>query len=324
MGPWFKCLSMSVLSLMVCTGCKHKSSDPLVSQIHEKQVTTKDAPVFEILDQGASPLSKLRYRLSAMKPQSMKIVMDMTVGAQAGDSDVQAPEDLPPISMIISIEPSPIDTQGLLPYEFKVISTKILGDQDDDSSMTDGMKAELDRLQGLSGSAQVSAQGLTSEVKIHLPGDKSSDDRNELLNRMREEIAQMSIPFPDVLLGQGAKWKVVRSVKSGTIKMQQVSTYTIEKLKDTSVKINVDMEQNAKPQALDSSTLAGASARLVSLHSDGGGSSLIDFSKLVPEANAYSHTNAVMELRARGNQQRVTTTLDLKMTMSPASQGEKK
>ncbi len=307
------------LVLLVCVGCKDKSYSSTpgsnVDKGSAQHARARQEPVFEILDQGTPPLLTLRYNLSSMKPQYMKIDMDMSVGAQAQGTDIQPPQDLPPISMIIYIEPLPISARKHLPYTFKVISTEVNKEQDDDSSMADGMKAELERLDGLSGSAEVSIRGVTDKVEIHLNGD--DDDRNELLNRMREEIIGMSVPLPQQPVGQGARWTVTRTLKSGSIKMKQTTNYSLEKLDKTSMKIAVDMEQNADPQPLDSKNLAGASARLVSLHSDGGGTSLIDFSKLVPTANAFSHTNLVMELRAHGNQQRVTTTLDLKMTMNP-------
>ncbi len=321
MGSWSRYLFLSILLFIPEGGCTHKSSDSPHSTSSTEQTKKTGQPLFEMIEQGSPPLKTLRYKLSAMKTQSVEMLMDMSVGAQAGGSDVQPPQDLPPISIVISITPRHITQDGNLPYDFKVVSTKVTGDQDDESDMAQGMKAELGRLRGLSGSAEVSARGVTNKVDIHLPAKDS--DRNELLNRMKEEIIGMSIPLPQQPVGKGARWKVTRSVNSGSINMLQIATYTLSRLDDTSMKIDVDFEQNASPQPLDSSNLAGASARLVSLHSDGGGSSVIDFSSLVPLANAFSHTNVVMEIRAHGNQQRVTTTLDLKMTMRPVDKHQK-
>lgn len=318
MGSLPKYFLLQAVALTMACACSQKNSSP--AEVNPSaDVKQENQAMFEILDQGSEPFFHPRYKLSDMKAQSSQIVMEMSMGAQANGKDVQPPEDLPPVSIVISIEPRPMEKPGYLTYDFKIMETKVSDSQDDDSSMVDGMKGELSRLDGLSGSARISSRGITDQVELRLPGQ--DDERNELLKRMKEEIVGMSVPLPRVPLGQGAKWKVSMPLKSGTIELKQTTTYHVKMLSASSMKIDVDMEQNAKPQAMDSDNLAGASARLVSLHSDGGGSSDIDFSSLVPKAMAYSHTNVVMELRSHGNQQRVTTTLDLKMNMKPLPLG---
>jgi hypothetical protein len=266
-----------------------------------------------LLEAGAQPQRTLRYRFDSRAPVTMEMTMDMAMAigmGQPNPTEVQ----LPPMKMFMVIQPEQIQPNGALRYTFRLDSTDVLPGDASDPSMRENLKAELKKTEGLSGWAVVDPRGFTLEADALVPPGASPQVK-DMVDKMRQQMRQMSAPFPEEAVGVGARWQVSMPITTDMFRIDQVATYKLLKLEGDLIEMEVGVSQTAPAQDIKVPNLPTAKARLVAMSSTGSGSMRVALDRLVPESNVSSKTHLAMELRMsdQAAPQQVTTDMTLRL-----------
>jgi hypothetical protein len=104
----------------------------------------------------------------------------------------------------------------------------------------------------------------------------------------------MSIPFPDVPVGVGARWVMKRGLRVGAFVVQQEATYTLTDFADGRGRVQIAFRQTAEPQVLGE-VEPGVVATLEAFETQGTGSALFALGRVTPHAEL----DATGTMRAR-------------------------
>jgi hypothetical protein len=272
-------------------------------------------PEVRLLEAGSAPRRALRYRFERQERAVMEMVMamgmKMTVGA-AGPQDVA----LPPILMRMSIQPEPARADGSLRYAFRLDKTEAQGGGLD-PNVLEAMRAELARTEGLAGEVLVDARGFTLEADMRVPPGAGQQVK-DMVEKMRQQLRQMSCPLPEEPVGQGARWEVRTHVQADLFRVEQRAVYQLRSQDGERIELGVELIQSAPRQAVQLPQAPQARAELLGLESKGSGSMRVDLGSLVPDSRVTSQTRMKMQV-AMGDQapQEIVTDLTLELTIQP-------
>lgn len=266
-----------------------------------------------LLDAGAEPRRALRYRFDdrANVVMEMTMEMGMAIGmGQPNPTEVQ----LPPMKLFMAIQPEAVRPDGALRYTFRLDSTDVLAGDTGDPALRENLKAELKKTEGLSGWALVDTRGFTLEADAVVPPNASAQVK-DMVDKMRQQMRQMSAPFPEEAVGVGARWEVRMPISTDMFRIDQVATYKLVKLEGDVVEMEVELSQSAAPQDIKVPNLPTAKARLQTMSSTGGGRMRVALGRLVPESSMNSKTHLAMELRMSDSAapQVITTDMSLRL-----------
>ncbi len=126
-----------------------------------------DAPParMKLLDAGQPPRHKMRYAWRAGQRETL--VMDLRTSASTDDGTSRQPEiELPPVHIVLAIDPQATAPAGDLSYAWRVTSTAVSPDSQTPSTLTDGMRSEVAAIEHLSGTAVVTSCGISTRISI--------------------------------------------------------------------------------------------------------------------------------------------------------------
>jgi hypothetical protein len=119
----------------------------------------------KLLDAGQSPRRTLRYAWRTGQRETL--VMDLRTSASTEEGSAKQPEiELPPVHIVLAIDPREISPAGDLSYAWRVTSTAVSPDAQTPAALTDGMRAEVAAVAHLSGTAVVTSSGISTRISI--------------------------------------------------------------------------------------------------------------------------------------------------------------
>lgn len=256
----------------------------------------------ELLDAGATPRRPLRYKFAEGREDTMMMEMKMEMELElAGTRAPKVP--LPAMQMAMAVQSKKVSPEGALHYDFKLESADVADTSGVSPNVVSSVKTELAKMEGLSGWAEVSARGFTRDAEVNVPAG-AGQQLQQVVNNMRQQIRQMSSPFPEEPVGQGAKWVVHMPIDTPALKLTQKATYVLESLEGDTCTLKMDLEQTAPPQEMKAPNMpSGASAHLKSLASKGSGNMVVDLTKPVPESDMTAEMKMDSAISAQGRQQ---------------------
>jgi len=314
---------LAVVAVLSLLGCEEKVDEqtaaekPAAGEAAETTTvsTVPTAISVELIEPGAEPRRELRYDFSKAETQTFKMIMDMAMAIQVGAMN-QPRTELPPVHMVMKVEPQEVTPDGSLRYRFDLTSTGLDESAGADPRMVEAMRAELKKTEGMSGWALVDARGFTKKADISVPAGAGAQLK-DLVNRMKNQIEQMSAPLPEKPVGVGARWLVTQPVSNEMLKFSQKATYELKAIEGDVIEMHIDIAQEAPPQDIEAPGMGDASARLVALKSGGSGKTVVDLAELVPTSEISTSMSMEVEIRAQGQQQNMTTTIDIDMQILP-------
>jgi hypothetical protein len=244
-----------------------------------------------LLDPGQPPRRKLRY---AWRPgRGETLTMDLKTSALTEDGATKQPEiPLPPVHIVIGIDPRDASPAGDLTYAWRVTSASVQADPQTPPSVADGLRAEVTAIEHLSGTAVVSSRGLTSKVSIDaLPALGGAT--GQMIEQVRQTLRDVAAPFPQEEVGRGAHWEKVSRLASREARITQTETFTLKDLTGDTGTLDDAMAQTAPPQPLGGPGHPGE-ARIDSMRSSGQGSTGFDLGRLVPQTKFDETTTMVV------------------------------
>ncbi|NMB75253.1 MAG: hypothetical protein GYA21_08995 [Myxococcales bacterium] len=323
---------LMTLSLVLACSCKEKepvSSQPAPAPVPapagpEKAALGDAAPApqpaavtVKVLDPGAEPREKLRYRFAAGKRSDLEMVMRMAMNMTMGDTATPQIK-LPGISMSMSIDHKSIQENGALRYEFKLEGAKTLPTANVLPQVESSVTQEINKVVGMHGFAVVDPRGMVLDADVEMPAGAPAQI-SQMVEDVRQQVRQMCAPFPEEPVGLGARWEVTMPVRTTAISMSQVATYTLKQRDGDKLSMEVSITQNAPAQAMRAPNLpAEAEVNLSYLKSAGSGTMGIDLGQLVPTSKMSMKTSMAMTVKAGGQTQNVATDFDLEADIHPA------
>ncbi len=278
-----------------------------------------DAPpaTMKLIDPGQPPRRKLRYAWRAGQRETL--VMDLRTSASTEEGATRQPEiQLPPVHIVVAIDPQATSPAGDLTYAWHVTSTAVRSDEQTPSSLTDGMRSEVAAIEHLSGSAVVTASGISTRISIdpeqwHASGDARPDApgppgaTGQMVEQVRQTLRDVAAPFPEEEVGTGARWQKVSQLASRDAHVTQTEVFTLAQLGTAAGALDDVLSQTAPPQPLLS---PGAQARIESMLASGDGKTQFELTRLVPQTKFAGTTTMVVSSRSGDEEDR-----HMKMTM---------
>jgi hypothetical protein len=275
---------------------------PLPSATGSPSARDTAVGLVKLLDAGDPPRRKLRYAWHV--DQKEQLSMDMrTAASTRGDApDAGTKGDdvpLPTVHVVIAIDPQSVTADGDMRYAWTVTSTKVDAEEGTPAQVTEGMSAQVAAIAHLSGSAVVTARGLTREIATD-PGTPG-----QMVDQVQQTLRDVAAPFPEEEVGVGARWRKSSRLDDRDARVAQSETFRLVKLEDERGSLDDALAQTAPPQALHApGQAAGSHARMESMLASGEAKIRFDLSRLVPQTAFDGTTKMVLSGAPPGDVER--------------------
>lgn len=254
-----------------------------------------------LLNPGSEPRQKLRLKpiLNLKEKLKMTMTMDMTM---AVDGQIMPKLDPVPIEMIMDLEVKQIQENGDIYADFAYSEVNIDNNSNLPPELVENIRSSLKQIIGLKGSFVIDDRGNNKEVKFVMPESMNSNYK-QMFEQMIDSLKGISSPLPSEEVGIGAQWQVSNSLNLNGINLNQVAVYKLSNLEETSLALDITLQQQAEPQPINlPGQPANVSVNLVSLNSKGSGKVLMSLDKLIPINGTISMTsNTKMNLKNTEN-----------------------
>ena len=158
------------------------------------------------------------------------------------------------------------------------------------------MRAEVAAVEHLSGTATVTALGLTADLAID-PGslpDAAAGASGQMVEQVRQTLRDLAAPFPEESVGRGARWEKVSQLASKDARITQTDTFTLVDVSSRGGALDDVLAQTAPDQPLRTPGGATSQARMESMLASGDARTAFDRSRLVPETRFRGTTTMVL------------------------------
>jgi hypothetical protein len=288
--------------------------EPAVVSTGAPPEAEKDPPAeVKLLEAGKEPRKALRLHPAVGQVEELDMKLTMALEMIAGDQK-SPPTKLPPMQMIMSMKVKDVAANGDIRYEFTLTKTDVLAGPGTEKQVVEAMKGALSKLDGMSGEAVVTDRGFTKDAKFNLPPG-ADDQTKTVLQGMEQALQQIGAPLPEEPVGPGAKWRFTTRVTQNGIRITQSATYELTKIAGDLMSCKVTVEQSAPKQKVPSPL--GVTVDLLSLKSQGDGTSDMELTHLAPRTSVMKLVSAVRMALPKGEKLVMNTTMIIDMR-SPA------
>lgn len=259
-------------------GCGSDSAD---SRPDASASKAADAPGSKtrvvVHDAGAEPRSRLR--LAVAQGTNQHATMTMQMNMEMSVDGRQAPTNkVPPIQMGMAVSFPEVAKNGDVTATFKYDHLKVLGS----GAMKKQMLIGLKPLEKVHGTVKTSATGALIDADFAIPGDMDPTMKT-LLSSLKEQFANVMVPFPSEPVGVGATWTVHNEVAIDGIKAAADYNYQLLERQGDRVVLRTDYVQTYLEQDADIPTLpTGVTAHVHESKVNGAGRSEVDLTRLFP------------------------------------------
>jgi hypothetical protein len=248
-----------------------------------------------LLDPGLTPRRALHYTWHV--EQKEQLSMDLRTSASTEVAGAKQPEiPLPPVHIVLDIDPQNVTAGGDLRYAWRVTSASVTADPLTPSSITEGMRVEVNAIDHLAGSAVVTARGLCSEVTVERAAAVDGGATGQMVEQIRQTLRDVAVPLPEEEIGRGARWQKTSQLDAKGSRLTQTDTFTLTEATsgDTGTVDDV-LAQTAPPQLLRTPGASnGGEARMDSMLASGESKTRFDLSRLVPQSKFTGTTTMVV------------------------------
>lgn len=252
----------------------------------------------KLLDAGRPPRRKLRYTWRLDRKERVSIDLRTSTSTEIrGEKPTEIP--LPPVHIVIAIDPQSVTGDGALLYAWRVASTSVAENRETPSQVADGMRSEVAAIEHLSGTARVNARGLAEEVAVDPGSVEDAGSTGQMIEQIRQILRDLAAPFPGEEVGLSARWEKLSQLASKDARITQTDTFSLLELTGAKGTVDDMLAQTAPAQALAASgPTSGAQARLESMLASGDAKTHFDLSRLAPETRFDGTTTMVVSSQA--------------------------
>lgn len=273
-------------------------------------------PVFEMISDGKGKKELLTYRPSKGDKQQVSIRIDMN---QKMDMDGFSLPEMQMPGMITTMEAEVLDVtpDGNFQTSFLVTGARAEGTAQTPAEIVSAVDTALKEMSNVRFVSTLTSAGVVVASTSELPDDATPEMRKAYAD-MSRSMDQLGSVLPTTPVGIGASWKVTQALENNGMKVDQVSTYTLQERRGDLATLAVTVQQNGAPQKLEAAGMPpGTQAELKSLTGTATGTIRLDLTRVAPLLSELeSKTQFSMNVRAGGQQQTMSTDMTLKMRMT--------
>ena len=280
-------------------------ASPVLAQtpnaVPSMQADTKVA----VLSTGSGPKRPLRYKIAAGAKERIDMQMQMGISVELPGMGTQS---MPAMNMKMGID---MDVTSVAPNGDIATTMTISEVGMDGAGLPGGM---MDGLKGMTAAMTVDSRGLVKDLKFD-----ESKITDPMLKQMlaTSGLDRLSAQLPEEPVGVGARWQVTQAMDTNGIKLDQVTVFEITAMTDTTTSFNLTMSQSAPPQTVSPPGMpAGIEASVAGMTGTGTGKMTLTDGTLAMFGEMNLKSNVTMDVNAQGQSQRLTTSTDMKMTMT--------
>lgn len=263
----------------------------------------------QLIDAGTGPREALRYTFRNGSSQKAAIDLSMQMALDLGGQHVPL-GSIAPLRMTMDMKVAEVGSDGAARLEFALVSAEVI---DATAPGAGQLQQELARIEKVSGSYRMDTRGQISESKVDLPQDASAVAAGELVGNMEQTMQQLAAPFPLEPVGTGARWQVVQQANTGVANISQTAEYTLRSRTGSHLELDVKIIDSS----IDVADALPPGARVLGMRLEGGGSTSIDLTTLVPTADIDVSTQIAMSISAQGQSQNMMMDLQMQQAMRP-------
>jgi hypothetical protein len=274
-------------------------------------------PVVTLLDPGAEPRARLRYKLGQGPQPPMVMDVEMTMAVGLGGA-TPPPSKIPLTRMTFAFDVSKVEPSGAT-VAGKIASCEVLPGPQDRPAVVEAIKKGMAGMVGTEMAMKVTPRGFVREAKVTLPPSTPPEMR-AMMDSFQNIYQQATVSFPAEPVGPGARWRVLTAVDSGPVKMQQTALVTLEGRDDRGARLSISAEQTAPPQPLKAPGLPpGASVSLDSYSGQGQGRTQVRLDSVTPEASMNLKTKMASTVVVNETRSQMNMSMDLVMKVGAGS-----
>lgn len=290
-----------IFFLALLLGCSKASSStetstqtPTPTSTSTSSATsTSTSPTVSVrlLDHGGEPLRTLRYTWHVDRKELMTVELRTT--ASLVGAGVHQDTPLPPLHVVITIDPQSTTSEGDLRFAWHVVQASADVDAGGASpQLSEAWRLQITPVEHLSGTAVVGPDGLSKGVTLD-PTSNTAPDA-EMVVQVVQMLRDYVAPLPTEPVGKGARWQRVTSLHAKSGDATQTDTYTLTELHGDKGKLDDVVAQTASPQTLTpppGSAQSTPPARVDSLLTSGTETLTFDLGRIVALAKLDGTTS---------------------------------
>lgn len=265
------------------------------------------AATLELIEAGAAPRETIRYRFKSGASERAAVESTVNVALSLGGQQIPM-QSSPSIRMGMNIRTAEVDADGSARIEFDIASAEVVGDAPQAAQMNQMLGA----VKGMSGSYRLDPRGQIAAGSINAPAGAPGAD---LLASLDDTMQQMAAAFPAEAVGRGARWRVIQNVDMNGMKISQTIEYTLRERSGNRVALDLKITDST----MDIGAAMPPGARVDSMKMEGGGTTTIDLTSLVPTMTMNLDMAASMSISAQGQTQAMTMFMQTRQSMGPAA-----
>lgn len=276
----------------------------------------KDAPTVTLISSGSEPRATLRLAAKEGETYEATMVMKMDLALSLNGAAMQS-SIVPPIESTLAFEVTDVADNGDVRREFRYASMDAKSAPGVSPATVSAVEADLAMLQGMSGYSIVDSRGFFKEGDIVLP-PQAGQKQEQLLEGVRQSMAQLTAPLPAEPVGVGGKWKVSQVVTQNGLTIEQTALYEVAQIRGQIVIADVTITQTADPQVIRNSRMpASVDFKVESYAAEGSGRTVFDLGGSLPrEANMTMQMDMNAKVAAPGQSQAMNMTMNMGLAMT--------
>jgi hypothetical protein len=270
-----------------------------------------DAPVVRLLDAGAEPRTRLRYRLAGPQTEDMTTTMNTTMATSFGPGMPAAEMATPAVRMLMSVTAAPAG-KGELTSSMQVLQSDAVDAPGVLPGLAEKMGTELRKLVGMTVQSRLTTRGALIKAETSLPPDAPASARGTA-ESMEGSLGRSSV-LPAEPVGVGARWETETQLHQNGMELRQTSRFRVRELAGTRVGLDLEIEVTGGAQEIKLPSGNGATAQLESLHGSGSGTLDLDLGSVVAR-RGHTDLDSQLAMRIPAAGQSLSVSTRMKMVM---------
>lgn len=248
---------------------------------------------YELLGAGAEPRFELRYRAPQGTTQKlgMSTKMSMTVPPEPALL-------FPEVIVSATVEATKVSADGVMTLEISLTGADVK-DVAGSKIPAEQVKAQMGDVVGMKTSILVDPLGHMTDLQGAII---------QQVEQTQMGFNQLAAVLPKEPVGKGAKWKIRQKVGQGGLTLDQVLTFEVLAVTETTAKLRQTGRLSAPSQSID---WQGQPVELEKTTGTANADMTIDFTRLVPEVRGT--VEMTMKMNAGGEKATMTTKSVMKM-----------
>jgi len=296
--------SVVVIALIALVGCKSEDAD---------DAKRKD-PVL-VIDAGAEPREALRYKIAHGTTTTSKMEYALSSLTTTGDSAMLTVT--PGVRLRIVSGPTLEGKDGSIRFDVRIVKAEAVVPEGTDPVIKMDLDKSVSILNNVGGWVEVDDRGIVQRSDLNSAAKNPEVPARLLMMIVNARTSLARVVLPAQPVGVGARWEAKKELVAYGFRINQSDTYTLVERSGDTVKLNVQIQQNAPAQTVVFEE-EGVELSLEGLNMNATGEVILDLRALEANAMASGEAADLMNVKTvDGTEQiEIDSAFDVKMTVT--------